>query len=143
MSAVLAFTAQLEAHTCPACSMMFAAPHRFVAERRVDGQSFFCPAGHPMGFHETEVDRLKKQLEEQKRATAWAEQGRDSWQRTAKSAERSLSATKGVVTRTKNRISKGVCPCCKRSFQDLRRHMGTKHPDYAKQETKGAGHGDS
>jgi hypothetical protein len=23
-----------------------------------------------------------------------------------------------------------VCPCCQRSFQNLSRHMKTKHPEY-------------
>jgi hypothetical protein len=23
-----------------------------------------------------------------------------------------------------------VCPCCNRSFQNLRRHMATKHPEF-------------
>lgn len=39
--------------------------------------------------------------------------------------------TKGVVTRTRNRIANGVCPCCDRSFTNLQRHMASKHPDYA------------
>lgn len=39
---------------------------------------------------------------------------------------------RGVVTKTKNRIGKGVCPCCNRTFVELARHIATKHPDYAK-----------
>ncbi len=45
--------------------------------------------------------------------------------------ERQLSATRGVVTRIKNRVGHGVCPCCNRTFGDLYRHMSTKHPGYA------------
>ena len=29
------------------------------------------------------------------------------------------------------RVEHGVCPCCKRSFSALARHMATKHPEYA------------
>ena len=28
------------------------------------------------------------------------------------------------------RIHKGVCPCCNRSFTNLKRHMETKHPEH-------------
>ena len=45
--------------------------------------------------------------------------------------ERRLSAQRGVLTRVKNRIIKGVCPCCNRHFADLSRHMQTQHPDFA------------
>jgi hypothetical protein len=31
------------------------------------------------------------------------------------------------------RIGNGVCPCCNRSFTNLRRHMTTKHPEYPKE----------
>lgn len=45
--------------------------------------------------------------------------------------ERSRNAYKGQVTKVKNRVSKGVCPCCNRYFKNLHRHMENKHPDYA------------
>jgi hypothetical protein len=46
-------------------------------------------------------------------------------------AKRSLAAQKGVTTRIKRRVANGVCPCCKRTFQDLARHMAGQHPRYA------------
>lgn len=45
--------------------------------------------------------------------------------------ERSHAATRGHLTRTKKRGGHGVCPCCNRTFQQLARHMKSKHPDYA------------
>ena len=42
-----------------------------------------------------------------------------------------LSAQKGVTTRLKNRVQKGVCPCCNRYFAQLQRHMTTQHPNFA------------
>ena len=47
--------------------------------------------------------------------------------------ERSRSAIKGQLTRAKRRISKGVCPCCNRTFQNLANHISEKHPDYSEQ----------
>lgn len=49
-------------------------------------------------------------------------------------AERQASARKGQVTRLKNRAAAGVCPCCTRSFENLRRHMTTKHPTFKAEE---------
>ena len=45
--------------------------------------------------------------------------------------ERQLSATRGVVTRIKNRVGHGVCPCCNRSFGNVARHMADQHPNWA------------
>ena len=45
--------------------------------------------------------------------------------------ERSHSATKGHLTRAKKRHRAGLCPCCNRQFQDLVRHMASKHPEEA------------
>ena len=46
-------------------------------------------------------------------------------------AERSLAAQRGVTTKLRKQIAAGVCPCCHRSFQNLRRHMDGQHPDFA------------
>jgi hypothetical protein len=35
------------------------------------------------------------------------------------------------VTKIKNRVGHGVCPCCTRSFQNLARHMASEHPTFA------------
>jgi hypothetical protein len=37
-----------------------------------------------------------------------------------------------VVTRLKNRAAAGLCTCCNRSFQNLRKHMEIKHPEQVK-----------
>lgn len=39
-------------------------------------------------------------------------------------------AQKGQNTRLKKRIAAGVCPCCNRSFANLREHMAGQHPDF-------------
>ncbi|MEG3193744.1 helix-turn-helix transcriptional regulator, partial [Lysobacter sp. D1-1-M9] len=35
----------------------------------------------------------------------------------------------------RRRVMNGVCPCCNRSFQNLREHMQTKHADFGKEQT--------
>lgn len=48
----------------------------------------------------------------------------------ASRAEHSRRAEKAAKTRIKNRIARGVCPCCKRTFQNLAAHMQTQHPGF-------------
>ena len=86
--------------------------------------------------HEKEKRRLKAEMESEiarvKRDKEYLEASVKRHRERADIAERSLTATRGVVTRIKNRVSKGVCPCCNRSFENLHRHMTTQHPEFAK-----------
>ena len=46
-----------------------------------------------------------------------------------------LKCDKAAKTRLKNRVGKGVCPCCNRSFANLKRHMASQHPEFAGDES--------
>lgn len=116
-----------EATICANCSMNFAVPVDWISERRRTGNAFFCPNGHSLSFKETSEKILKKRLEA-KEAELTRERER------TKRAQRQVSAGRGQITRIKNRVSNGVCPCCNRTFQNLLRHMGTQHPDWKVQE---------
>lgn len=133
MSAVLDFSSKLEVHYCPNCSIAFGAPLRFIKERREDGKSFYCPAGHSMSFHETELDKLRKQLENEKRNVEWYKNAAKSKDSQIKGVNIQLGKVKAKLHRTETRVSHGVCPCCNRSFMNMQRHMKTKHPDYVKE----------
>jgi len=98
----------------------------FYSERRRDGRSFHCPNGHKQWYCDSDKAKFEKARAEAERM----EKRADYWRKTANSAERSVSAQKGVVTRIKNRVAKGICPCCNRTFKNLGRHMQSKHPDY-------------
>ena len=117
---------------CCRCGIPFGVPDEFDDRRRQDGKSFCCPRGHNQSYHDNETQRLKKQLAHEKKLREWAEQDA----RVAKAAESRANyrvrAMKGVITKQKKRAAAGVCPCCNRTFQNLARHMSTKHPDYAK-----------
>lgn len=98
---------------------------------RDHNRSVYCPAcGHKTCWTgETEAQRIKRKMSAQlERANAHA---RDM-ENEAINARNSLRAQKGAVTRLKRRVSAGVCPCCKRTFQDLARHMAGQHPGYEK-----------
>lgn len=135
MSAVLNFDTALEAQVCGTCGITWAQPKEFTAQKRNDGKTFYCPNGHPWVFRETDLDKLRKEMQAQidrkERERQWAAEARDRYRQEAEDTKRRLAAQKGQLTKIKNRVAKGVCPCCKRSFADLHRHMTTKHPDYA------------
>lgn len=121
---------------CWSCGILYAAPRRFKEERLADiSKSFYCPNGHATVFRKSEVDRLRERLEEEKRKTAWAEQGRDSVQKRLDHTSRSRDVYKGKLHAVKERIKNGVCPCCNRSFVNLKRHMATKHPRFKEDDT--------
>ena len=103
------------------------------AARRRPDISFYCSYGHKQHFPEGETDAQKLRRERDRLTQRLAEKDDEiRHQREQREAtERQLSATKGVVTRIRNRVGRGVCPCCNRSFENLHRHMATKHPDYA------------
>ena len=102
------------------------------AARRSENITFYCAYGHPMHFPQGESATEKLRRERDRLAQTVAERN-DEVNRQRKlreAAERSLTATKGHVTRIKNRVGAGVCPCCTRSFGNLAAHMKTQHPSF-------------
>lgn len=127
MAAPLYVTVTLESETCCKCGIVFGIESRHRAElrRKTTKASFFCPNGHEQHYvGETEADRLRREL-------AWAERQRDNARAELRMTANSLRVVKGHKTRLKKRIAAGVCPCCRRSFENVARHMKSKHPDYA------------
>jgi hypothetical protein len=120
-------TTEYEIVACGECGIFFGMPIALYRERRNDHQSWYCPNGHCRAYKgksELEVAReelaRQKQLREQ--ADAAAAQARD---------ERDAAERK--AKRLRHRVSGGTCPCCKRSFVALARHLATKHPGFVKE----------
>lgn len=107
-----------------ACGITFAVPATWHRERHRDHSWFYCPNGHRQHYPgKSDVERLRERAE---RAESNAQRERERAERQTRSAV----ALRGVVTRTKNRIAAGKCPCCKAKFADLKQHMDAEHPDY-------------
>lgn len=126
----------LATETCIKCGVLFAMPETWQAEFRRTHQIFMCPAGHSQFYPgETDAEKLRKQVA-QLQTTIERNEAYEATLRAEKSElRRKCSAVRGVVTRIKNRVGAGVCPCCNRSFQCLARHMETKHPDFRQSPT--------
>lgn len=67
---------------------------------------------------ESDAQRLQKQL--------------DARERELREAKCEILRKQQLIdegTRKLSRVQRGVCPCCKRSFSNLARHMEKKHPE--------------
>ena len=109
---------------CYSCSTVWAMPTQFVTNRRNDHRDFYCPNGHAQRYYgKSQAEKLKDRLA--------AEQARhDQTRAELADQKRAHAATKGQLTKVRRRVAAGVCPCCKRSFRQLRAHMKRMHPEY-------------
>jgi len=133
-AAVYEFSSRQTQTVCCTCGVLFCMPESLIKNRREDGTTFYCPNGHTMTFGNAikrEADKLREELAAQAR---WLEASRADVVRQRErreAAERQAAAARGQVTKLKNRVGNGVCPCCNRTFTNLQRHMHTKHPGFA------------
>lgn len=124
----------LRAFTCDQCGATFGVPQAYYngwADGRHGGKVVHCVCcGMRWTCGQTEKQKLEKQLAAERAAHDQTRASRNEWIKMEHQRSGQLRATKGVVTRMKRRLSHGVCPCCTRTFQNLRAHMRHRHPDY-------------
>lgn len=131
-------TITLTVTECCICGIKFAIPEAMLAQRRRTGERFYCPNGHSLAYTKSELDDLKDQLLQTTKKLEAAETSlrierrtRERTEQVAEHYKRSRAAVKGQLTRAKQRISAGTCPCCEAVFPDLGAHMAEAHPEYA------------
>jgi len=122
-------TTELITETCITCGVLFALPTELQAHRTQNKLSFYCPNGHSMAYTESEADRLKRLLKNAESTAATERRWRET-------AERSLVATKGHVTRLRRRVLAGECPFCGQHLRDLERHVSRQHPNESAETTE-------
>jgi hypothetical protein len=112
---------EFTAETCCECGTLFAMTEQFQKNRRNNGGSFYCPNGHGMSYAKPRVELLEEELENKRKEL------------TAEKCEvlRERALKEELYKNHKRLVKKGVCPCCRRSFINLKRHMNTKHPEYS------------
>lgn len=118
-------TVEMSAETCCAhgCGVVWCMPADLVNRRRNDHKSFYCPNGHAQSYTaETEAEKLRRQLNNANQQIARAEDE-------AREANNGRIRAEKAQARALKRIHSGTCPCCKRTFQNVARHMQTKHPN--------------
>jgi len=108
---------------CCDCSCWFGIDEDMNNRRHQDKGTFYCPAGHPQLYKESDVDRLNRHLK-------FAEQDAERARRDAARERQEKINAKSALTKTKNRIARGICPCCNRTFSNLQQHIVGQHPEY-------------
>jgi hypothetical protein len=125
---------------CYNCGIVFGVPDSYMVNRKEDHQNFWCPNGHVQRFvSESDAEKYKRLYD------AEAQKMLPLRERLA-AEERAHQRTVKRLRRVEKRAAAGVCPCCNRTFQQLARHMESKHKDYrelnelnpSKQLTKGS-----
>jgi len=123
----------LVAETCCKCGIRFAMPRSFQSRCQNDSKVWFCcPNGHSQHYtgEETERQNLRRERDRLQQRLAQKDDEITSYKVQVNRAERSAAAHKGVATKIKKRVNAGSCPCCKRNFQNLARHMAGQHPNF-------------
>lgn len=110
-----------EACCAKGCNLTFAMTREFYDRVRNDGSTWYCPLGHSQ--HYTGTSDEQKLRDAEARETALRDQ--------LEASIRDGEAQRVELARIRQRIANGVCPCCNRSFSNVRAHMQSQHPDYA------------
>lgn len=123
MGYALPITVVMTDMECGKCGIQFSVPETWRAEKQKTGAGWYCPNGHNRVYRESDEEKARKALAEER------ERHKSTLARLneAQEAERKAQAE---MKRIKRRASAGVCPCCNRTFQQLAKHMKTKHPDH-------------
>ena len=111
---------------CPMCGVHYAVDETIMAWKQnapstAQERGWSCPNGHSLIFKTSEADKQRQRAERAEQNVEYERQRSDR-------LERSVSAHKGQITKLKQRAKAGVCTCCNRTFQNLARHMKSKHP---------------
>lgn len=121
-------TGRLVQVRCGACDVAFGLTDRMYEARREDHATFYCPNGHPRAY--TGPSPTERALQDAKRDAASLERQLANRDEDVRVARASLTATKGQLTKARKRAAAGVCPCCKRTFANVARHVAGQHPEH-------------
>jgi hypothetical protein len=105
------------------CGTPFSLPANLYNAARNEGHTVYCPHGHRCCWKETQTDRERRRAE-------IAEQQNARLHDEIEAEKRRTAAAKGELTKHKKRSAAGTCPCCKRTFANMARHMKTQHPEF-------------
>jgi len=115
--------------TTSCCTVECGLPRRLYDDCRNKGKQFYCPkCGGTQVFTKTENQRLKEEIEMLNGSVAKSESRR-------REAEWQRNAARKSHRKMRDRVKNGVCPCCNRTFDNLLKHMRTKHPEYGDNQT--------
>lgn len=112
------YSVEMREMQCGNCGCCYAVTEAMMSEKERDGGTWYCPNGHPRAYAEPAAKKFEKLYVDEQRKRFQAESEKQQVQRD--------------LDKINKRVKRGVCPCCKRSFAALHRHMQNKHPDFGK-----------
>jgi len=110
--------------------MPFGVTDDFFNRKQDNGSEFFCPNGHGQVYKTSNLMKVERELKREREKLKREQIEREHAQGLFEAERNSHRTTRGHVTRIKNRVSAGLCPCCNRNFVNLHRHMKGQHPDF-------------
>ena len=114
---------------CCQCRMPYLVSLSFQKQKQADKTNFYCPSGHGQSYAgNTEAQKLREGWEA---ANLRFQSQLNEANHARLVAENALKSEQSKRRKIEKRVANGVCPCCNRTFEDLARHMSTKHKDYA------------
>ncbi len=127
--AQVSFVVNFVIQECCNCGMQFAVTEEFEQRKRRDHTSFYCPAGHGQHFKAmSDIEKVRREkIEAENRLQVQLNESRHA----QLVAEKALAEETKKRRKIEKRIASGVCPCCNRQFDDLHRHMKSKHKEFA------------
>lgn len=129
---VLTVPTKLVVEQCSDCQVLFAIPEDlFDRAQKWPDVWFWCPNGHTQHYGgKSEAQKLREQLKREQNHAAARLAEADRARAEAEHQRRVAQGHKGYAAKLKKRAAGGACPCCNRTFQDLGRHMKSKHPEF-------------
>jgi hypothetical protein len=120
---------EMAACCCSECGVPYTIPSKLQQSLRQSHNTFYCPNGHRQYYPgKTALEKAKETIKEQEERMAGEVAKRLQTEKLLEQERKNNAASKKKL----DRVAKGVCPCCNRSFVNLQRHMATQHPDHKK-----------
>lgn len=118
---------------CAECKGVFALMDQHIKRLRDSKETFYCPSGHANVYRESTEEKLRKELAAKESQIWQAKRAKELAEADAELAKKREELAAGETRRLMTRITSGICPCCNRFFQNVARHMQTKHPGAVKE----------
>ena len=121
---------------CFTCGMPIALSEGHLRRFNEEGESIYCVSGHitvrrksdnrqlreDLAAAQEWVTRLETAVQDERKET-------QTWKNAHENQGRMLEREQTKRKRLENRVHDGVCPHCRRSFQNVQRHMARQHPE--------------
>ncbi len=120
---------KLNVRDCPTCGAIYAINEDFERRRQEDHGTFYCPAGHTIWY--SGKSSTEQQLAEYQERLRLTENDLTAVRQQRERLENAVLDKAKELKALKKRVTAGMCPHCRRTFQNLARHCQTKHPEVA------------